>query len=509
MIRLRGVRIDPPAGRPDRAPLLDIADLSISFGEYVGLVGANGAGKSLLVQAIAGLKRPSGGRVAFDSQDGTVPSIGLLFQSPDDQIVGSTVERDVAFGLENRMVPAPEMRRRVDEALAAGGLADLAKRAPHLLSDGEKQRVSLASVLVLEPSVLLLDEPTARLDPEARRLFLARIREVRARTAATVVHVTHRADELSAADRIVGLEGGRVVFDGTPAALLGTPAARALGVIAPRDPAPPPAASARATDPLVRLCDVRWTADDGAGSRREVLRGVDLEIRRGERVGLVGRSGSGKTTLASIVAGLLEASSGRVEWTDRAAAGGEGARAPAALAFQEPEAGFFEETVLADVAFGPRNLGLSEEEAAERAAAALRRAGLDPDVFGARAPETLSGGEARRAAIAGVLALDARLLVLDEPGTGLDADGLERLHEALAGLRRDDVALLLISHDVPFLLAECDRIALLDEGRIAWDGPARRAAVELPPPWRSAGVAGTSSPSAAAEAAQDRAGSGG
>jgi energy-coupling factor transport system ATP-binding protein len=408
--------------------------------------------------------------------------VGVVFQSPDDQIVGSTVERDIAFGLENLAVPTPEIRRRVDEALRAADLAALARRAPHLLSDGEKQRVSLTSVLVLEPQLLLLDEPTSRLDPAGTRLFLERIREVRARTRATVVHVTHRAEEIAGADRVVGLSGGRVVFDDSPAQLFAGGFAASLGVVlsAPHLTPPRPAVDA---GPLVRLRDIRWTADDGAGARREVLRGVDLEIRQGERVGLVGRSGSGKTTLASILAGLLEATSGRVEWVDPSVAA---RRVPVALAFQEPEVGFFEETVLADVAFGPRNHGLSEELANERAAATLRKVGLDPEAFASRAPETLSGGEARRAAIAGILALDARLLVLDEPGTGLDAEGFARLRDVLDGLGRDEVALLVTARRSA---GTQHWIVLLEEGRIAWDGPATRAAQELPPPWRAESAA--------------------
>ena len=435
----------------------------------------------MLIQTIAGLRKSAAGIVEFDSANTKARSVGILFQSPDDQIVGSTVERDVAFGLENLALPSPEIRRRVDDALRAADLIPLARRPPHLLSDGEKQRVSLASVLVLEPRLLLLDEPTSRLDPVATRVFLDRIREACARSGATVVHVTHRAEEIAGADRVVGLSAGRVVFDGTPAQLFDGGWAMSLGIVVPaaQDVSPRPAAPP--STPLVRLSGIRWAAEDLVGEVREVLRGVDLEIRQGERVGLVGRSGSGKTTLASILAGLLEATGGQVENLGPS----DARRVPVALAFQEPEAGFFEETLLADVAFGPRNHGLSEGLSNERAAAALRKVGLDPEVFASRAPETLSGGEARRAAIAGILALDARLLVLDEPSTGLDAEGSARLHEALDGLRRDEVALLVISHDVSFLRAECDRIVLLEEGRIAWDGPASRATQELPPPWRA------------------------
>lgn len=228
MISARGVALHAPAGPGGRpAPLLDGIDLDIRKSEYVVLVGANGAGKSLLLQVLAGLRSPSEGEITFVS---TNVSVGIVFQSPDDQIVGSTVERDVAFGLENRGLPSPEIRRRVDDALEESGLAPLAGRPPHLLSEGEKQRLALASALVLEPDLLLLDEPTSRLDPPGRRAFQDRAARAHARGAA-VVHVTHRSEEILPAGRVVGLDAGRVVFDGTPAELLRSPVSDRLGIL--------------------------------------------------------------------------------------------------------------------------------------------------------------------------------------------------------------------------------------------------------------------------------------
>jgi energy-coupling factor transport system ATP-binding protein len=217
----------------------------------------------------------------------------------------------------------------------------------------------------------------------------------------------------------------------------------------------------------VRLRGVRWIADRGFPGEREVLRGIDLELRSGDRLGLVGRSGSGKTTLATILAGLLEPSAGEVEGA-------------AALVFQDPERSFFEETVREDVAFGPRNRGLPDADALARADDALATCGLDPERFGPRAPETLSGGEARRAAIAGVVAFRPDLLVFDEPTSGLDADGVAQFRAVLAALRAREAGYLLISHDAALLAAECERALVLEEGRIAWDGPADRIAERWP-----------------------------
>jgi energy-coupling factor transporter ATP-binding protein EcfA2 len=207
---------------------------------------------------------------------------------------------------------------------------------------------------------------------------------------------------------------------------------------------------------------------------REVLRGIDLEVHRGERIGIVGRSGAGKTTLVTILAGLLEPTAGRVVGA-----------AEAGLVFQEAERSFFEETVLADVAFGAANRGATPEQAKEQARAALRTVGLDPEVIGARMPETLSGGEARRAAIAGILAFAPSLVVLDEPTTGLDAEGVDRLHDLLGEIRRSGRAYVIVSHDLGFVAEECERVLLLEAGRIAWDGPAALLAEALPEDWRS------------------------
>jgi energy-coupling factor transport system ATP-binding protein len=223
VIRLEKVTLLRPSSAAAAAPqgartaLLDAIDLEIRAGEQLAIVGANGAGKSLLLQVIAGLRRPSSGHVRRDPDD---LRTALVFQTPDDQIVGSTVERDLAFGLENRAVPAPEMRCLVDAMLDRIGLADRRRDAPHLLSEGEKQRLALGAALLMEPAVLLLDEPTSRLDAEGRRRFLEEVRRAREETNAAVVHVTHRSEEAMTADRVVGLRAGRVVFDGTPAEFL-------------------------------------------------------------------------------------------------------------------------------------------------------------------------------------------------------------------------------------------------------------------------------------------------
>ena len=231
MIRLRGVRVHaPPSGpRPGRT-LLDVPELNIHKNEYICVVGPNGAGKTRLVLALAGLGAPQEGTITFEESDISSPSVGLVFQQPDDQIVGSTVERDLAFALENLALPPDEIRRRVDAALDAHDLRPRARRPPHLLSEGEKQRLALASALVLRPRLLLLDEPTSRLDPPGRRDFHTRLDRIRAESGGTVLLVTHRSEEILRAERILGLREGRLVFDGSPAELIRSEEGDRLGI---------------------------------------------------------------------------------------------------------------------------------------------------------------------------------------------------------------------------------------------------------------------------------------
>ncbi len=224
MIRLAGVRLRAP-GRSAGPALLDGIDLELRGGERVALLGPNGAGKSLLLQVISGLRPPDEGVVEAWPAEAVAPRASLVFQTPDDQIVGSTVERDLAFPLENRAMPPDEMRPRVDAALERAGLTARRRDPPHLLSEGEKQRLALASALLMEPTLLLLDEPTSRLDPSARAAFLAEVDRAVRDDGVTVVMATHRSEEILPGDRVLALLSGRLAFDGTPAELLRSPRA--------------------------------------------------------------------------------------------------------------------------------------------------------------------------------------------------------------------------------------------------------------------------------------------
>ncbi len=230
MIRLTGCEIqvgdekvapagDSPRSQNARRPVLYVEHLEIHAGEYIGVVGANGAGKSIFLQALAGLWPPETGKIIFDSPHDSL-SVALVFQSPDNQIVGGTTALDLAFGLECRAEPSERIRAAVAESLRSFDLERMSKRPPHLLSEGEKQRLALASSMVVQPSLLLLDEPTSRLDPDARADFLGRLERMRGGSSLTVVHVTHRSNEFMKANRILGLHEGRIAFDGPPAEFL-------------------------------------------------------------------------------------------------------------------------------------------------------------------------------------------------------------------------------------------------------------------------------------------------
>lgn len=236
--------------------------------------------------------------------------------------------------------------------------------------------------------------------------------------------------------------------------------------------------------PLIQMNQVILKHEDPTSSERLVLASIELSIEGNERLGLVGPSGAGKTSLAALLAGLLDPTSGEI--FDVGVARRPQSGPPlghVGLVFQEAESSFFEETVLQEVSFGPKNLGMRSDETLRRAEEALDLVGLSPREFGPRRPESLSGGEARRVALASALAFRPRLLVLDEPTLGLDADGVVRLRSLLDSLHARGTATLVISHDLGFVLDVCDRVMVLEEGRITWDGAAAHLSEHLPSPW--------------------------
>lgn len=530
-IEIRGLEHVYPLGGGEEVTALRGIDLTIERGEFVAIVGPNGSGKSTLVRHFNALLLPTAGQVWVDGLLTADPRnlwavrrrVGMVFQNPDNQIVASTVEEDVAFGPENMALPSAEIRRRVDEALETVGLADYRFHPPHLLSGGQRQLLAIAGVLATRPAGIVFDEPASMLDPLSRRQVLATIRRLH-QDGLTVVLITQAMDEAVSAQRVLVMDGGRIVMDGPPAEVFEQgKRLRELGLDLP--PAVEIAHGlrerglrlpsglltveqlaenvARAFRPVQRgrkwchtdaqpytnsgttgkgamLIQVRalsHTYAAGTPLARPALHEVSLEIAPGERVGLVGRTGAGKSTLAQLVAGLLTPTAGQVLLDgvpahERSAA--RAVRSRVALAFQYPEHQFFEQTVAREIAFGPRNLGLSKDEIGARVRWALEMVGLDRTME-SRSPFTLSGGEMRRVALASILALRPEVLILDEPTAGLDPRGRRELLARVRTWQEETGAtLIVISHDLEELAHVVERVIVLYEGRIVADGSGRQ-----------------------------------
>ncbi|MCL2332666.1 MAG: energy-coupling factor transporter ATPase [Actinomycetia bacterium] len=425
---------------------LDGVSAELAPGEYVALLGANGSGKSTLLKALLGLIDIDAGQVRVEGLDPYADAdalaarqqVGYVQQRPDDQIVATSAEDDVAFGPENLGLPREELRARVTASLAAVGLSGFEQREPHTLSGGQKQRLVIAGALALRPRYLLLDEPTSQLDPQAQREVLAILDDQVARGCG-VLHVTHDLAEARRAQRLLVLHEGRLVFSGSYDELLACPQeelvtwnielkmpvyerARYEGGEPAGDHAPGPLALA--------LQEASLAYESGDQCIR-ALQDATLTLSPGEFILVRGATGSGKSTLLNLMAGFLTPSEGSAT-IDGQPLTLKTARGRVGFIFQDSEAQLFAETVLDDVAFGPRNFGASDEEAHRRATEALSAVGLDPEVFGGRSPFQLSGGQARRAAIAGVLALRPRYLLADEPTSALDAAGRNAVRRLLA-----------------------------------------------------------------------------
>ncbi len=444
------------------------------------MVGPSGSGKSTLGLAIAGLvPRELPGTwtgsltvAALETRDhppgALAARVGVVFQDAARQIVMDRVEDDVAFGLENRAQPRAEMLRRVPEALDEAGMAGLERRIALDLSGGQQQRLALAGVLAARPGVLVLDEPTANLDPVAAAAFLERLGAIRAARAATIVLVEHRVEGAwPLADLVLALgRDGRPIAFGPPAAVLADRARLdAAGIWLPADGLTRRAASAPAAGttegPIVVASGVSFAYDPA----RAVLNDVDLQATAGERIALVGANGSGKSTLGRLLVGLLVPTAGTVrlggDQPSRLAAASLARRA--GYVFQEPERQFLSQRVGDEILLGLR----ADETSA--AGDLLERLGLPLADFGERSPYRLSGGEQRRLSLATVLVRRPDVLVLDEPTFGQDRIGYEALLAILAEHVAAGTCLFAATHDERFVADVAGRTIRLESGAIVSD----------------------------------------
>lgn len=554
MIECRGVSFSYDGA----VSALDGVDLNIEDGEFFCILGGNGSGKSTFAKHLNALLQPDAGTVRINGMDASDPELvydirstaGMVFQNPDDQLVATLVEDDVAFGPENLGVPSAQIAQRVREALKGVGLVGFERHETHALSGGQKQRVALAGVLAMEPRVLILDEASSMLDPRGRKGLMKACHVLHER-GMTIVMITHFMEEAAEADRVAVFRAGRVAMLGTPEEILtradglvelnlDMPASCCLGmalrakgvpvhaqvreadmvaeiaqVYADRsgeDTAGRPSASdsrvldnvSSATDgtavsePVIEISHLshsyslsarerrRWhkrSAVEGASNKQALwgndpsspwaLRDVSLTVRRGEFLGLAGHTGSGKSTLVQHLNGLIRPQEGSVyalgldlvNKKDAAAV-----KAKVGVVFQYPERQLFAETVTQDVAFGPHNLGLSQAEVARRVESSLARVGLDLATVGDKSPFELSGGQQRRVAFAGVLAMEPEVLVLDEPMAGLDPAARSDFLELIDRLHHGGLTVVMVSHSMDDLANCCDRIVVMNEGTVFAEG---------------------------------------
>lgn len=473
------------AGRS--TPALSSLSLDIEPGERVLLLGASGAGKSTLLHALAGVLGEGSGPDAAGEEhgsltlDGVAPlqargRAGLVLQDPDSQLVLSRVGDEVAFGAENLRVPPEEIWQRVRSSLDDVGLRLPLHHSTSALSGGQKQRLALAGVLAMQPGLLLLDEPTANLDPQGVLEVRAAVERVVARTGATLIVVEHRvAVWADVVDRVVVLAaGGGILADGSPSQVLTDPGNRArltaAGVWLPGTR--PAVADPLPQEPGAELLHAGNLAAGRSKRMPPVVSGVELTLQSGTSLGITGPNGAGKSTLALTLGGLLKPLAGKLRAGSAlaGAAGSDPGRWKSrelvtriGTVFQEPEHQFLTGTVRGELAFGPRRAGrLAEAEITELVESLAERlrltALLDANPF------TLSGGEKRRLSVAGMIATDPHVLLLDEPTFGQDANTWAELVALLHALLAEGRSVVSVTHDFEFLEAMGGNILQVNHG---------------------------------------------
>ena len=547
---------------------LSDVSFSIEQGSFVCILGHNGSGKSTLAKLFNALQLPGEGTVLVSGMDSREEKnifpirreVGMVFQNPDNQIIASVVEEDVGFGPENIGLPTDEIWKRVKDALAAVHMEAYRLKSPNHLSGGQKQRVAIAGTLAMEPKVIVLDEPTAMLDPSGRKEVLESVLELKRTKGISIILITHYMEETVDADRILLMDAGKLVLDGSPREVFsdvarlksyrmdvplitelsdklkaaGFPIEKTVlrkeeleeellrlfregfrlekggkGKEFEEESAESKAFSATGEskkeeelDNIVEVKNLTAIFQEGTAMESTALKDVSLHIRRGSLTALIGHTGSGKSTLLQHLNGLMKVSRGeiwvsfrenpplliqekgflfrkgkikKVQKEGRLSFSEEGfdlraLRFKVGLVFQYPEYQLFEETVMEDVVFGPLNQGKSKEEAEKLAKEALRSLGIGEESYG-KSPFELSGGQKRKVAIAGVLAMQPELLVLDEPTAGLDPAGRDELFREIAGLREKyAMTILLVSHSMDDVARYAEEVIVLHQGERKMEG---------------------------------------
>lgn len=567
---------------------LSALDFSIEEGSFVCILGHNGSGKSTLAKLFNALQLPTEGTVFVSGMDSREEKnifpirreVGMVFQNPDNQIIASVVEEDVGFGPENIGLPTDEIWQRVNNALSAVHMEAYRLKSPNHLSGGQKQRVAIAGTLAMEPKTIVLDEPTAMLDPSGRKEVLESVLELKRKKGISIILITHYMEEAVDADRILLMDSGKLVMDGSPREVFqnverlkeyrmdvplitelahklqknGFPIEKTIlkkeeleeelfkldkeGFVLKEEISPEKLSTeilskegdnpflkernielekmesrgeevvsvqnenAALSDYIVEVNHLFAIFQEGTAMESFALKDLSMKIRRGSLTAVIGHTGSGKSTLVQHLNGLIKAKSGEItvsfrenpplvksgksflffkgkktiiEKKGKLSLSEEGfdyraLRFKVGLVFQYPEYQLFEETVLADVMFGPLNQGKSREDAEVLAKEALASLGIGEELYG-KSPFELSGGQKRKVAIAGVLAMGPELLILDEPTAGLDPAGRDELFEEIAGLRRNyAMTILLVSHSMDDVARYADEVLVLHQGELKLEG---------------------------------------
>ncbi|HIE31787.1 MAG TPA: ATP-binding cassette domain-containing protein [Methanosarcinales archaeon] len=527
MIEIRNLNYTYP--NMSEPALCDI-NLHVDDGEFVLLLGASGCGKSTLIQCLNGLvPKVAGGNLEGEIivneknlRDYKVhqmaSDVGIIFQNPDTQLFSLTVEKDVAFGPENLGMPKNEILSRMDQAMRIVGMESMRDRFIFTLSGGEKQRVAIAGTLAMEPSVLVLDEPTSDLDPAGTCEVLSLVRRLNQEKDMTIILIEHKIDEVvHLADRVVVMEQGRIIMDGAPDEIFdhGHDRLKNIGISLPqlseiahaikngsgdpKDGLPTylsyetilsrlcnrlrdsPAGIARfrtahkpnippsAPKPKIEVRNLRHTFEDG----KVGLDDINLVIREGDFLALIGHNGAGKTTFASHLIGLLRPEKGviTIDGVDISGMRVAALAQKVGYLFQNPDNQIFTDSVVQELRFGLKNLKLRDDVIVERVDKAI--AMMELDEFRDRHPHSLSRGQRQRLAVASILAMEPDIIVLDEPTTGQDWGHVNRFLQQIRHLNELGKTIILITHDMNLVAGYARRTVVMDKGRIVLDGDTR------------------------------------
>lgn len=549
--------------------ILDDLNIEIEPGDFIAILGHNGSGKSTFAKHLNALLLPDEGNIYIDGEDTkSVEELwkirekcGMVFQNPDNQIVGVTVEEDVGFGPENLGVKTEKIWDRIKDSLTKVDMYKYRKKLPNHLSGGQKQRVAIASSLAMKPKCIVLDEPTAMLDPQGRKEVMDIIKSLNENENITVILITHHMNEAIMAKKVVVIDDGKIALQGTPREVFSNvEQIKKLKLDMPQimelsyelykcgkfdrydiltidefikelekrglekhkiknsdgidgnikesidekveenikdnveekyfsneiekisksqndkdtaDREDTEVTGNKDIEPILSLNNVSLKYEENTSMEVKALDDISLDIYNDEFIGIIGHTGSGKSSLVQVMNGLIKANGGEVTYK------GENIQDKSfdkkrlhldvGLVFQYPESQLFEETVLKDVMFGPLNKGMSEEEAKEAAKEALEMLGIGENYYN-DSPFELSGGEKRRIAIAGVLAMNPEIIILDEPTAGLDPMSRNNLLNSLKRLQTDKAkTIIIVSHNMEDMANYVERLIVMNDGKVVFD----------------------------------------